>query len=87
MDWDKFRRLVADTVTRLRAADGDAEKIDSAVRHYLDQGYKYVLSPMILWDNFAVSSPGIPEKAGYCGAEAEKITLVFQRLAEKKFRR
>jgi hypothetical protein len=85
MEWDKFRKLVAETVSRLREADGDREKIESAIRRYLNQGYKYVWSPMILWDYFAISSPGIPERAGYCGAECEEMVAIFDRLSTKKF--
>jgi hypothetical protein len=85
MDWEKFRRLVEDTVSRLRMADGDREKIESAIRRYLDRGYKYVLSPMILWDYFAISSPGIPERAGYCGYECEQMLAIFDRLSREKF--
>lgn len=85
MDWDKFRKLVNDTVSRLHSANGDREKIESAIRHYLNQGYKYVMSPMILWDYFAISSPGIPERAGYCGVECEQMVAIFDRLSKEKF--
>jgi hypothetical protein len=85
MEWDKFRRLVDDTVIRLRNAEGDREKIESAIRRYLNQGYKHVMSPMVLWDYFAISSPGIPERAGYCGYEAEQIVALFDRLSKEKF--
>jgi hypothetical protein len=83
--WDKFNRLVGDTVTRLRNAEGDGEKVESAIRRYLNQGYKYVMSPMVLWDYFAISSPGIPEKAGYCGYEAEQMVAIFDRVCKEKF--
>jgi len=43
MEWSKFHRLVDDTVTRLRNAEGDREKVESAIRRYLNQGYKYVI--------------------------------------------
>jgi hypothetical protein len=85
MDWDKFHRLVDDTVTRLRHGGGDREKVESAIRRYLNQGYKYVMSPMILWDYFAISSPGIPERAGYCGYEVEQMVAIFNRLSNEKF--
>jgi hypothetical protein len=85
MNWDKFRKLVDDTVSRLRSAEGDRERIEAAIRRYLNQGNKYVFSPMILWDYFAISSPGIPEKAGYCGAECEQIVAIFERLSREKF--
>ena len=85
MEWDKFRRLIDNTVTRLRNAEGDREKIEAAIRRYLNQGYKYVMSPMILWDYFAISSPGIPERAGYCGCDVEQMVAVFDRLSKAKF--
>jgi hypothetical protein len=87
MNWDKFRNLVDDTVSRLRSAEGDREKIEFAICRYLNQGYKYVLSPMILWDYFAISSPGIPEKAGYCGVECEQMVAIFDRISKEKFGR
>ena len=85
MNWDKFRKLVADTVTRLREADGDREKIESTIRRYLNQGDKYGMSPLILWDYFAISSPGIPEKAGYCGVECEQMEAIFAQMSKQKF--
>ena len=85
MDWDKFRRLVKQTVTRLRNADGDREKIESAIRRYLNQGYKCVLSPMVLWDYFAISYPSIPVRAGYCGYEADQMVAIFHRLSTEKW--
>jgi len=85
MDWAKFDRLVADTIAQLRAADRDRDKFEAAIQRYLDRGYKYVLSPMILWDYFAISSPGIPEQAGYCGYECEQMVAIFERLSKDKF--
>jgi hypothetical protein len=85
MEWDKFHRLVDNTVTRLRNAEGDREKVESSIRRYLNQGDKYGMSPMILWDYFAISSPGIPERAGYCGYEAEQMVAIFDRLSKEKF--
>lgn len=85
MNWDKFDQLVEETVCRLREAVGNRERIETVIRHYLDQGFKYVVSPMILWDYFAISSPGIPEQAGYGGDEAEQIVAIFDRLSKEKF--
>ena len=48
MEWSKFHRLVDDTVSRLRNAEGDRQKVESVIRRYLNQGYKYVTSPYIL---------------------------------------
>lgn len=85
MEWAKFRRLVDDTVARLKAADGDLEKVETAIRRFVDQGDKCGMSPAVLSDYFAVSSPGIPEKAGYCGYECEKMVEVFNRMSTAKF--
>ncbi len=85
MNWDKFHRLKEDTVIRLRTAAGDEEKIEASIRRYLNQGIKCGMSPLILWDYFAISSPGIPERAGYCGYECEKMTELFGRLSGEKF--
>ncbi len=87
MNWAAFSRLVDDTVARLRAADGDQEGIEAALRRYIDRGVKHVHSPFILWDYFAISSPGIPERAGYCGYECEKMVALFDRLTGERFGR
>ena len=85
MEWAKFLKLVADTVARLKAADGDRERIEAAVRRYIERGNKLGASPLDLWDFFAISSPGIPEKAGYCGVECEQIVAVFDWLSKERF--
>jgi hypothetical protein len=85
MNWAKFDRLVDDTVARLKAADGDREAIEAAIRRYIERGDKFGMSPMVLWDYFAISSPGIPERAGYCGYECEQMVATFQRLSEAFF--
>lgn len=85
MDWAKFRRLADDIVARLRAADGDWEGIEAAVRRYVERGDKLGASPYDLWDTFAISSPGIPERAGYCGHDCERIVATFDRLSRERF--
>lgn len=85
MEWAKFRRLVDDTVARLKDADGDRERIEVALRRYIDRDFRYIHSPYILWDYFAISSPGIPERAGYCGYECEQMVTLFGRLTNEKF--
>lgn len=45
VEWAKFRRLVDDTVARLKAADGDRERIEAAIRRYIERGVKYIHSP------------------------------------------
>lgn len=79
-------RLIDDTISRLRAAAGDQEGIESALRRYIDQGDRMKMSPMELWDYFAISSPSIPEKAGYCGYDVERMNALFERLMVEKFR-
>jgi hypothetical protein len=85
MEWGRFHRLVANMVTRLRNAQGDREKVESAIRRFLNQGTKHGMSPMVLWDYFAISSPSIPERAGYCGYEAEQMVTIFDRLSKERF--
>jgi hypothetical protein len=85
VQWAKFRRLLDDTVTRLKAAEGDGERIEAAIRRYLRRGDECGRSPFILWDYFAISSPGIPERAGYCGYEGEQMVALFGRLSKERF--
>ena len=87
MEWAKFRRLVDDIVARLKTADGDREGVESAIRRYIERGDKLGASPYDLWDFFAISSPGIPERAGYCGVECDQMVAVFDRLSKERFDR
>ncbi|WP_020467826.1 hypothetical protein [Zavarzinella formosa] len=85
MQWAKFHKLVDDTVARLKLADGDREKIEAAIRRYIERGDGYGMSSHDLWDFLAISSPGIPERAGYCGVECEQMVTVFDRLSKERF--
>jgi hypothetical protein len=85
VEWTKFRRLVEDTVALLKAAGGDRERIESAIRRYIERGASLGMSPLVLWDYFAISSPGIPGRAGYCGYEGEQMVAVFDRLSKEWF--
>jgi hypothetical protein len=85
MQWSRFHLLVDETVARLKEADGDRERIEAAIRRYIERGDKFGMSPMILWDYFTISSPGIPERAGYCGHECEQMVSVFDRLSKERF--
>jgi hypothetical protein len=76
---------VDETVARLRSAEGDRETIESAIRRYIDRGDKLGMSPLDLWDYFAISSPGIPQRAGLCGAECEQMVAIFERMTKEKF--
>jgi hypothetical protein len=75
IQWAKFPRMVDDTVARLKAADGDSEGIEVAIRRYIERGDQLGGSPYDLWDFFAISSPGLPETADYCHFEAEQVVL------------
>jgi hypothetical protein len=85
LNWAKFRLLVDDTVARLKAADGNREGVESTIRRYIERGDKLGMSPMILWNYFAISSPGIPQRAGYCGDECEQMVAIFDRLSRERF--
>jgi hypothetical protein len=43
------------------------------------------MSPYDLWDFFAISSPSIPEQAGYGGYECDKMVAVFERMSKERF--
>jgi len=77
--------LVDDIIARLKAADGDREGIEAAIHRYIERGTKLGASPYDLWDFFAISSPGMPERAGYCGYESEQMVAVFDRLSKARF--
>ena len=42
MEWAKSRKLVDDTVAHLKAADGDREGVEAAIRRYLERGHTFV---------------------------------------------
>jgi hypothetical protein len=78
--------LVDEIIARLQAADGDREAIEDAVSRYIERGERLGASPLDLWDFFAVSSPTIPERAGYDGRDSEQIIAVFERLSRERYR-
>ncbi len=84
---DAVDRLLTDTVAKLREADGDWEGIESAIRNYIDRGDRLRMSPYVLWDYFAISSPGLPEEAGYCGYDVERMNTLFERQMSEKYGR
>jgi hypothetical protein len=43
------------------------------------------LSPFDLWDYFAISSPGIPEKAGFDEPQSQRAVEMFSALADELF--
>jgi hypothetical protein len=85
MDWTKFRELVGQTVSRLREADGDPAKVRTAIRRYLNQGTRLGMSPLVLWDYFAVSHPGIVGQAGYSGTRKDAVMAEFERITRETF--
>src|SRR5688572_18450893 len=78
MEWARFRRLVDDTVARLKA-------VEAAIRRFIERGDRCGMSPLTLWDYFAISTPSIPARAGYCGVECEQMVEVFDRPPRERF--
>ena len=74
------------TVKALREARGNTTKLTAAIDQYLEQGTLLECSPLELWDHFAISSPGLPEKAGYKRAEVEAAEKLFEKRSKKRFR-
>ncbi len=85
MDWDAFDELVKLTAAKLREGRGNRAKIRAAIRSYINRGYRLIHSPMILWDYFAISDPGIPRQAGYTEEEIKDAVALFEDLSEAKF--
>jgi hypothetical protein len=44
------------------------------------------MSPLELWDYFAISHPGLPMRAGYAEDEIERIEAVFSLLMDERYR-
>jgi hypothetical protein len=80
------KQFLKATVKALREARGDTKKLTRAIDAYLEQGDALDYSPSRLWDYFAISSPGLPEKAGYRGAEIEAADKLFEKRSEKRYR-
>jgi hypothetical protein len=38
MEWTRFRRLVDDTVARLKAAGGNREAVEAAIQRFIERG-------------------------------------------------
>lgn len=79
------REFLEATVKALEAARGSARKLQTAIDSYIEAGTSLELSPSELWDHFAVSSPALPEQAGYSGAELERAVKLFAKLSKKRF--
>jgi hypothetical protein len=85
MHRDKVFQLCDETVAGLKKAAGDQDQIEAAIRRYIDRGDRLGMSPYDLWDFFAISSPSIPEQAGYGGYECDKMVAVFERMSKERF--
>ena len=79
----QVHEFLDDTVAALRAATGDMQRIEIAIRTYCQRGRELDMSPMELWDYFAISYPGLPEKAGYSEAQIEETENRFQRVTNE----
>lgn len=84
-DWDKFDAVVAESVERLRDAIGDDAKIAEAVGYYISQGSSDIRSPSVLWDYFSISSPSMPEQAGYDEAQESRAIGIFEAIMKERF--
>jgi hypothetical protein len=80
------------TAERLRAATGPRDAIVAAIEQFLDEaesivdeGKLRVYSPSALWDHFAISSPSIPEMAGYDTQGRDRIVRIFSTVAHKRW--
>jgi len=85
-DATEIDRLLQETVARLASAKGDEGRVAQAIRQYLSEGSSLHMSPTELWDYFAISTPGLPEEAGFDAAETERAVEVFSMLADEAFR-
>jgi hypothetical protein len=85
-DWgNEIGHLLGETITYLKEAKGDDLLTASAIRRYIEQGEAIDMSPLELWDYFAISHPGLPMRAGYAEHEIERIDAVFTSLMEKRY--
>ena len=78
-------RLLDETVERLRLARGDLPRQRAAIRGYLSEGSAAGRSPLEFWDYFDISSPGLPESAGYDAAEIEGAAELFREGSDRFF--
>ena len=79
----QIHELLDSTVTALRDAAGDMQGIRAAIVTYCRRGEELCLSPLHLWDYFAISHPGLPDKAGYSAAEVEETTELFEEVTSE----
>ena len=78
-------RLLDGTVEQLRLARGDLPRQREAIRVYLSEGSAADRSPSELWDYFDISTPGLPELAGYDAAEVERAVELFREESDQFF--
>lgn len=77
-------RFLKKTVKDLAAARGNAPNTAAAIDAYLEEGSALGCSPSELWDHFAVSSPGLPEKAGFSGAELKAVLRSYAKRSKQR---
>ncbi len=74
--------LLIDSVADLKAAAGNERALLGAIKRYCKRGEAIQLSPMELWDYFAISSPSLPEQAGYSGNMLENMEQMFSNVTK-----
>ena len=73
------------TVRRLRDTKGNDSELHSTIELYLTEGSALEVSPSELWDYFDVSSPGLPEEAGFSPDEQKRAVEMFSRQSSERF--
>jgi hypothetical protein len=69
--------LVDATVEALKSAKGDPPRVRAAVEEYLTRGYAASLTSDELTDFFCTDTPGILDRAGFDGVDAEEAVAAF----------
>ena len=77
--------LLARMVARLRDAHGNPAKVKSAIEQYLQEGDALEMSPLELRDYFDISSPGLPETAGFTSSESNEASELFDEVGSARY--
>ncbi len=78
--------LLSKAIDRFRDARGSREKIKKAIEQYLEEGDAIEMSPLELRDYFDISSPGLPEKAGFSLQELDEASELFTEVSSARYR-
>ncbi len=78
--------LSARTSEEFRGARGDAVRQKTALLRFYQTGLRANLTVGELIDFIAVSSPSIPERAGYTDDEGDAVIAVSDRLTDEEVR-